>query len=93
MIIGVITIELFLPVPQSLKEKRFFLKSIIERLRKKFNISVSEIDHHDLWQRALLGISTVGMEKRYLNKVLDTIIDFVEHENAVQILDYTIEFL
>jgi uncharacterized protein YlxP (DUF503 family) len=59
MVIGLLTVELHLPGSRSLKDKRMVLRSIKDRL-KKFNVAVSETAHHDLWQRAELGIVTIS---------------------------------
>jgi uncharacterized protein YlxP (DUF503 family) len=55
MNVGVCKIRLHLPENTSLKEKRRVLKSITTQLKNRFNISVAEVDDHDLWQKAVLG--------------------------------------
>lgn len=54
------TIDLYLPYSSSLKEKRKTVQAIISRVRKRFNISISEVDHHELWQRSTIGFSAVS---------------------------------
>ena len=93
MLIGAMQIELLIPDAHSLKEKRMVLKSIKQRLQNKYNISVAEIDHQELWQRALLGIAMVANEKRFLKKALDKIMNFVDDQDRVQVIDYQIEML
>jgi len=93
MLIGAMQIELLIPDAQSLKEKRMVLKSIKQRLQNKYNISVAEIDHQDLWQRALLGIAMVANEKRFLNEALDKILNFVDDQDQAQVIDHQIEIL
>lgn len=93
MIIGILKIELFFPTPNSLKSKRYFLKKILGILRAKFNVSVSEVKYHDKWQRSVLGISIVGMEKRYVNSVIDKIVDTIELIPDVQLLRHEIEII
>ena len=56
MIIGVCTLEFHLPACRNLKEKRRFLNSFRTRVANKFNVAISEIDHHDLWQRSTIGV-------------------------------------
>ena len=63
MVIGLLSIELHLPGARSLKDKRMVLRSVKDRL-KKFNVSVSETEHQDLWQRAELGVVTVSTLER-----------------------------
>jgi len=93
MIIGILKLELFFPTPNSLKAKRFYLKRLVEKLRNKFNISVSEVGYHDKWQRTLLGISIVGTDKRYLNSVIDKVVDTVELMHGVELIGHNMELL
>ena len=93
IIIGVLKLELHLPAPNSLKSKRCILKKIIDRLRHKFNISISEVDYHDLWQRSLIGVSITGNEKRHLNSVIDKVVDSIEAMHDVQVINSTFEFI
>lgn len=93
MIIGILKIELFFPTPNSLKSKRYFLKKILGTLRAKFNVSVSELKYHDKWQRSILGISIVGIEKRYVNSVMDKIIDTIELIPEVHLLRQEMEII
>ena len=63
-------IELFIPESGSLKSKRFAVKSIKERLKSRFNVSVAEVDNADKWQRASLGVAAVANETKFIEKVL-----------------------
>jgi uncharacterized protein YlxP (DUF503 family) len=71
--IGVITLELRLEHSHSLKDKRQVVKSLKDRLRHKFNISVAEIDHQDLWQRGVVAAVTVGSSRNYCEQVLQSV--------------------
>ena len=94
MNIGVCRINLRLPENSSLKGKRQVLKSITNRIRNKFNVSVAEVDDHDLWQLATIGICCVSNDNRYTNEVLSKVADFVVNSRfEVEILDYEIEIL
>jgi len=93
MLVGILKLELFFPAPNSLKAKRFVLKRIAERVRRRFNVSVSEIDYHDKWQRSVLGVSIVGIDKRFMNSVLDKVIDTVEEVHEAEILDQGMQFI
>lgn len=61
-------LEIYLPHSHSLKEKRKVLRKTIHRLRSRFNFSISEIDHPDLWQRARIGAVSVGPDRRTLQR-------------------------
>ena len=94
MHIGVCRIELRLPENLSLKGKRRVVKSITTRVRSKFNVSVAEVDHQNLWQLATLGICCVSNDKRYINEVLSKVVDFITNGRfEVEMLNYEIEIL
>ncbi len=94
MNVGVCKINLRLPENLSLKGKRQVLKSVTTRVRNKFNVSVAEIDDHDMWQLATIGICCVSNDKRYTNRVLSKVVDFVTGGRfQVEILDYEIEII
>jgi len=94
MNVGICKIKLRLPENLSLKGKRRVLKSITARLKNKFNVSVAEVDDHELWQLATLGLCCVSNDKRYTNEVLSKVVNFiVDGQFGVEILDYEIEIL
>ena len=94
MNVGICRVSLRLPENQSLKGKRRVLKSIITRVRSKFNVSVAEVDNQNLWQLATLGICFVSNDKRFTNEVLSKVVDFiVDGRFELEILDYEIEIL
>ena len=94
MNVGVCKIALRLPENLSLKGKRQVLKSIVARVRNKFNVSVAEVDNHDRWQMATVGVCLVSNDSRYTNEVLSKVADFIINSHFdVEILDYEIEIL
>ena len=94
MNVGVCRVSLRLPENSSLKDKRQVLKSIIARVRNKFNVSIAEIDDHELWQRATVGICCVSNDNRFINEVLSKVVDLiVDGRFEAEILDYEIEIL
>ncbi|MFC1956556.1 DUF503 domain-containing protein [Chloroflexota bacterium] len=94
MNVGICKIFLRLPENLSLKGKRQELKSIISRIRNKFNVSVAEIDNHDMWQLATIGICCVSNDSRYTNRVLSKVVDLVTGGRfEIEILDYEIEII
>ncbi len=92
MVIGVLTLDLFISDSHSLKSKRFVLKSLKDRLRRKFNISISE-EPNDLWQRVSLFTACISTDTRHLNSVLENVKKMVEKETMLEILDYSVEIL
>jgi uncharacterized protein YlxP (DUF503 family) len=94
MQVGVCRIKLRLPENLSLKGKRRVLKSITTRVRNKFNVAIAEVDDHDLWQLATLGICCVSNNGRRANEVLSHVVGFIsEGRFEIEILDYGIEIL
>lgn len=91
MIIGVCTIDLYLAESGSLKSKRQILRAIKDRIQSAFNVSVSEIDHHNLWQRATLGVAIVSTDARFANRVLNKVVDLIEKEPRAEILQWALE--
>ncbi len=94
MNVGICRIELRLPENQSLKGKRRVLKSITTRIRSRFNVSIAEVDDHDLWQLATIGICCVSNNSRFTNEVLSKVVDFiVDSHFEIEMLNYEIEML
>ncbi len=86
MIVGTCRLELFLPDSGSLKSKRGVLKGLKERIRNRFNVSVAEVDHHDLWQRSTLAVAVVSTGKRHADSVLTSVVRFVEKEGRAELI-------
>lgn len=94
MNVGVCKIRLRLPENMSLKGKRRVLKSIITRLRNRFNVSVAEVDDQQLWQMATLGVCCLSNNSRYTNEVLSKVVNFVANGRfEIEMLDYQIEII
>ncbi len=93
MIIGVCQVCLHLPEGNSLKAKRQVLSSLKARLVQKFNVSVAEVDHQDLWQRTTIGIACVANETRYVNQVFDQVLKVIRSNPRLELLDSQIELL
>ncbi|OGP15297.1 MAG: hypothetical protein A2052_08825 [Deltaproteobacteria bacterium GWA2_54_12] len=93
MVIGVLRVTLVLHDSHSLKDKRQVLKSVIEKLRNRFNVSVAETGSNDLWQRAEIGIAAVGNDKAFVNSVLDHVLNFIEGMHLAEVTDSNIELL
>ncbi|MDE0087038.1 MAG: DUF503 domain-containing protein [Candidatus Poribacteria bacterium] len=92
MHIGVCKIKLYLPESQSLKEKRRVIKSIIARLKNRFNVAIAEIEAQDVHQSAVLGAVTVANEVKFVDKILAQCVKFIEENSSVVLIDYETEF-
>jgi uncharacterized protein len=78
MIIGVCRFELILPENHSLKGKRSVVKSICAQVRRKFNVSIAEVEAQDSWQVAGLGFSVVSSDGRHVDQMMAAIVDFID---------------
>ena len=91
--VGILKIDIQIPGGASLKEKRMVLRSIKDRIRANFNVSVAEVDNHDKWQRATFGVSCVSNDKRHLDSTLNKIRDFFERKKDIVVIDYQMEII
>ena len=93
MVIGVCKLDLRIPENHSLKGKRHVLRKLIDRVRTRFNVAISEVGDNDLWQRAQMGFCTVGNDRRHINSSLDKVIYFIEQMNLVEMVRTEIEII
>lgn len=93
MIVGTLRITLYLPGVGSLKEKRRIVKGLKDRLHARFNVSVAESDHLDLWQKAELGVAVVGNETPHLHSVLDHVLSTIKMTGDLMVTDAEREVL
>ncbi|MFW6147779.1 MAG: DUF503 domain-containing protein [Thermodesulfobacteriota bacterium] len=78
MVVGTITISLYIRDNRSLKEKRKIVKSVIAKVHHRFNASIAEIDSNDKWQMIGLGVSVVGNDRRFVNSALDKVLTYID---------------
>ena len=94
MQVAICTIQLHLAGNGSLKGKRSRLKPVLVRLRREFNISASEVDHHEVWQSSTIALAAVGTDSGYLHGLMEKAVRWVETSPFdVQLVDYQIEFV
>lgn len=93
MIVGVGIIIFRIHECHSLKGKRKIVKSIIARLQNTFNISVAEVGANDLYQRAEIGFSITGNDRRLINSIMDKVIDKAEALGLAEIIDTDMEII
>jgi uncharacterized protein len=73
MFVGALRIELYMPQCRTLKDKRQIVKSIIDRTGNRFNVSIAEVDHQELWQRSSLGIASVSNSEYAVREMLSRV--------------------
>lgn len=93
MTVGTCRVELHLPGNNSLKGKRRVVKSIKDRIRGRFNVSVAEVDRLDDWQRATLAIACVSNNSRLVDETLAKVVNLIEADTEALILDYEIDLM
>src|SRR5205807_135802 len=93
VIVGLCTLDLIIPEANSLKDKRSVLKSMLEGIRHKFNVSAAEVEHMDIWRRASVGIACVSNSQMFADQVLNKVVDWVEANPRVNVTNVRIEFL
>jgi len=79
--------DLRIPGCGSLKEKRHVVKTLTNAIRSKFNVSVAEVDHHDLWQRTAIAVATVAGEQYHARRVLHEVEKLVDRWGEVELIE------
>ena len=92
MVVGLLSLELFIAGAQSLKDKRMVLRSLKDRLRR-FNVAVAEIEHQQLWQRAGLGVVTIAGTEALANRELEGVLEEIERVEPGLVSRSEVEFL
>lgn len=93
MVIGLLTLDLHFPGARSLKDKRQALRSLETRIRNRFNVSVAEVEHHDLWQRSRLAVVGVNTDHVHLETTLQGVTGEAERARDVQVVGVETEIL
>jgi uncharacterized protein YlxP (DUF503 family) len=92
MVIGLLSLEIFLPYSHSLKEKRKVLNAFKDRFKKKYNVAIAELDFQEKWQRAKVGIVTLNSQKGFVDQVLQRILAEAEQGLDGEILRSEISY-
>jgi len=87
LLVGTCTVSFHIPGSGSLKSKRLVLKSLKDRIRHKFNVSVAEVDHFDLWQRSTIAVAVVSRDGRFADRVIAKVLDLIELEADINVID------
>ncbi|MDY6879735.1 MAG: DUF503 domain-containing protein [Desulfatiglans sp.] len=93
MVVGTLKIEFRLVDNHSLKEKRKVVKSMVGKVKSRFNVSISEVGSNDQWQKIELGISAVGNDRRHIDASLNKVFSFIETLYLAQIVDSEMEII
>jgi hypothetical protein len=93
MLVALERFDLRIPGCRSLKEKRHVVKSLTAGIRQRFPVSVAEVDHHDLWQRAAIAVAAVGADQHHLRRVMHEVEKLVERWGEVEVIDAELQLL
>ncbi len=93
MVVGICHIGVVIHDNHSLKGKRKVLKRVLEGVKNRFNVSISEVGSQDMWQRAEIGFSAVGSSRQVVNATIDKVISFIEGMHLVDIVEQEVEFI
>lgn len=94
MVVGTCELIFHLPDNHSLKGKRQVSRSLVQRIRNGFNVSVAEVAEQSRWQTLTIGVTCASNDSRHANQVLSKIVDFVEDHNGGAVLhQHRIEIL
>jgi uncharacterized protein YlxP (DUF503 family) len=93
VVIGLLTLELHFPGARSLKDKRQALRSLEQRIRNRFNVSIAEVEHQDLWQRARLAVVAVNTDHTHLESTLASVAGEAGNARDALLVDSNVEIL
>jgi len=91
MIVGTMKIVFHIHDNRSLKGKRKIVKSMVDKVKHKFNVAIAEIGSNDKWRKIELGVSTVGNDRRHIDTSLNNILAFLESLYLAEIVDLNTE--
>lgn len=93
MIIGICTCEIFIFNANSLKSKRSVVKSIIEKSKNRFNISIAEVGENDKWQKSIIAFSTISNDQKIVEETIEKVINFFDSYIEIEIINIKREIL
>jgi len=93
MVIGAMCCELLIGGSRSLKEKKRVIRGLMARTRNRFNVAVAEVDHHDIWNKAQIGVVCVSNDSGHAHSVLEAVARMFDLSPGVVLCSYEIEIL
>jgi uncharacterized protein YlxP (DUF503 family) len=93
MVVGTLKIAFYLEDNRSLKGKRKIVKSMVDKVKARFNVSIAEVGSNDKWQKIELGISAVGNDRRHIDSSLNHILTFLDSLYLAPIVDTEMEII
>ena len=93
MVVGMMKIILHVHDNRSLKGKRKVVRSMVDKVKHKFNVAIAEVGSNDKWQKIELGVSAVGNDRRHIDTSLNTVLSYLESLYLAEIIDSTVEII
>jgi uncharacterized protein YlxP (DUF503 family) len=93
MVVGALRIEFIMSDNRSLKGKRKVVRSMIDKVKSRFNVAIAEVGSNDKWQKIELGISAVGNDRRHIDSSLNRVLNFLDSLYLAPIVDTEIEII
>ncbi len=93
MVVGILTVNLLVVDSNSLKDKRQVIKSLLDGIRNKFNISAAELGELNTWRRAVIGVAVISNDKNTANTVLNHVLGVIESNPRVSVAEADMEFV
>lgn len=91
MVVGTLKIEFLLSDNRSLKGKRKVVRSMVDKVKSRFNVAIAEVGSNDKWQKIELGVSTVGNDRRHIDSSLNNTLKFLDSLYLAQIVNTEME--
>jgi len=92
VLVGLLQVEILIAGSTSLKEKRMVLKSVKDRLRKKFDASIAEVGFQDKWQRSALAVAVVAESEKFVQESLNKVFTYLDNDPAFEITQYNFDY-
>ncbi|MHB8205217.1 MAG: DUF503 domain-containing protein [Desulfomonilaceae bacterium] len=93
MFVGIGLLKIVIHQSSSLKEKRQVVKSILGKVRSKFDVSIAEVEDNDKWQKCSLGMAVVSNDSGHAHKMLETIDEYVENLYLAEVVSFSVEIM
>lgn len=92
MFVGVLEVTFHIPGAQSLKEKRKVVRSVKDRIRSRFNVSLAETEGQNTWQTCTLAAAMVADRRIAVERELNRVLDLIESEPSIETVEQWIDF-
>ncbi len=93
MVVGTLSIRMAIRSSRSLKDKRRIIKSLKDRIRNRFNVSISETGAQDNLKYSIIGVAMIGTDRQYVNSTLSSLINSFRFFPQIELVDYELELI